>query len=319
MVDDDENSLPRPTIEPHLAPSLWNSPEPLIEGDGVWIFAGQRRAEFWPPHRHDHVQLLIGSKGCNATATSRDRDDFWRGKPLKADEVWLLPPGVEQKLRWREPAGMIGFLARQSVVRELCGFEIAEPTIRPLQQCIDRMPPIGLLCDDLRRHSQAHDQGTQRHIAAIGTACFSYLLRAHFSTNVAQLLPPAERAWQDVRARVDRYMLTHLSDPFSMAEIAKAARMSRWYFCRMFKEKTTVTPRYYFNRLRIVRARDLLANQGCTITQAMHTLGFHHYGHFRTAFRRHLKVEPAYFKQLYVNAIAGHGAATGGSAVTPLL
>ncbi|MGH6989950.1 MAG: methylated-DNA--[protein]-cysteine S-methyltransferase, partial [Stellaceae bacterium] len=67
--------------------------------------------------------------------------------------------------------------------------------------------------------------------------------------------------------------------PPALGELAAAAGLSPFYFHRLFKQATGVTPRQYAAAARAKRLRDELP-QSATVTQAIYDSGFNSSGHF---------------------------------------
>jgi len=58
--------------------------------------------------------------------------------------------------------------------------------------------------------------------------------------------------------RVKTLIAERLSDRFSLDELARAADLSRYHFCRVFRERTGESPIAYQQRLRVERAMELI-------------------------------------------------------------
>jgi len=84
--------------------------------------------------------------------------------------------------------------------------------------------------------------------------------------------------------------------------LAKAAGMSRFYFHRIFKAATGVTPKAYADAHRAERVRDELA-QSATVTEAIYGAGFNSSGRFYAASTDLLGMTPTAFRA------GGNGAA----------
>jgi AraC family transcriptional regulator of adaptative response/methylated-DNA-[protein]-cysteine methyltransferase len=88
----------------------------------------------------------------------------------------------------------------------------------------------------------------------------------------------------------------------SLDALAKAAGMSRFYFHRIFKAATGVTPKAYADAHRAERVRDELA-QSATVTEAIYGAGFNSSGRFYAASTDLLGMTPTAFRA------GGNGAA----------
>jgi AraC family transcriptional regulator len=102
------------------------------------------------------------------------------------------------------------------------------------------------------------------------------------------------------RARLQRvleYMQAHLDQELSLAALASIAQMSPYYFSRLFKQSTGLSPHQYLLRQRIERAKELLAGPRCRTAEVSDALGFPHQSHFTTTFHRWVGTTPRQYRQ----------------------
>jgi AraC family transcriptional regulator of adaptative response/methylated-DNA-[protein]-cysteine methyltransferase len=82
----------------------------------------------------------------------------------------------------------------------------------------------------------------------------------------------------------------------SLERLARGAGLSPYYFHRVFRETTGVTPRAYFAAHRARRVRDELVNRGKSVTQAIYDAGFNSGGRFYEAADGLLGMTPSRFR-----------------------
>ncbi len=276
-----------------LPPGLRVQRRPLVWGDGVWVYCDHQKPNFWPSHTHGLVQIMIGFEGADYQASWAGAKGRRVNEQIKADQIWILPAAMEQEVRWRQTADLIVLYAEPATIRSFCGQLPVTPSIRPIRDYTQREPAIGMLCDDLRRQAQQIKFDHEGHIGAVGALLASFVIRSHFLPHHAPASPAPMRAAD--RARVERYIAEHLSEPFSLPILAKVARMSRSHFCRKFKAETGFKPREYYNRCRILRAKEMLATGRYNFTEVAYQLGFSELGHFTRVFKKVLHAPPRSF------------------------
>jgi YesN/AraC family two-component response regulator len=86
--------------------------------------------------------------------------------------------------------------------------------------------------------------------------------------------------------RAVRYIEEHLDATLSLAHVAQVAGMSKYHFCRQFRECTGQYFREFLARRRVERAKELLKRQGRTITDVFRDVGFKDMTHFTRVFKR---------------------------------
>ncbi len=97
--------------------------------------------------------------------------------------------------------------------------------------------------------------------------------------------------------RAIRYIDEHLDAGLSLSAVARAAGMSTSHFCRRFKSVTGIYFREYLARRRIARAKELLKDQGRTITDVVQEVGFKDMTHFGRVFKRLEGLLPSEFRR----------------------
>jgi len=86
--------------------------------------------------------------------------------------------------------------------------------------------------------------------------------------------------------RAVRHIEANLEATLSLAEVARVAGMSKFHFCRRFRECTGQHFREFLARRRVERAKELLKRQGRTITDIFRDVGFKDMTHFARVFKR---------------------------------
>jgi AraC family transcriptional regulator len=99
--------------------------------------------------------------------------------------------------------------------------------------------------------------------------------------------------WQ--QRMVTSYIEEHLAEQISLATLAQLVRLSRYYFCRAFKQSIGEPPHRYHNNRRIEHAKTLLANPATSVTEIALELGFSETSSFTAAFRRATGMTPTAF------------------------
>jgi YesN/AraC family two-component response regulator len=98
--------------------------------------------------------------------------------------------------------------------------------------------------------------------------------------------------------RAIEYMKGHLEEDLTLSVLARAAAMSKFHFCRCFKEFTGRTVREFVGRLRVARAQELLRQSDRSITDACLDSGFNDLTHFARTFRRITGTSPSAYRKL---------------------
>ncbi|MBF6024323.1 helix-turn-helix domain-containing protein [Lysobacter niastensis] len=100
--------------------------------------------------------------------------------------------------------------------------------------------------------------------------------------------------------RIHDYMATHIGESISLESLARVACMSRFHFARRFRQSTGCSPMAFLLRMRIERARGLLADGDTRIADIAAELGFFDQSHFTRTFRRTTGMSPRAYARAQV-------------------
>ena len=106
---------------------------------------------------------------------------------------------------------------------------------------------------------------------------------AHSLSPVSSLRDPVQIAREFLRA--------HYADNVSLDELAQVAGMSAFHLCRRFRQEIGFPPHVYQTRLRLDRAKTLLA-QGVAPAVVAAQTGFYDQSHFGATFKRFVGFTP---------------------------
>ncbi len=88
------------------------------------------------------------------------------------------------------------------------------------------------------------------------------------------------------------------SEPLSLTQIAQSALLSRFYFARLFRDATGITPGRFLAAVRIHQAKRLLLNTSMSATDISCAVGYHSLGSFTNYFTTVVGVSPGRFRRL---------------------
>lgn len=119
------------------------------------------------------------------------------------------------------------------------------------------------------------------------------LIEALRSTSGDEAPPGLLRGLSDARlAAAIRKMHAHLARPWTVAELAKTAALSRSAFFDRFTRTVGLTPMEYLLAWRMAVARDLLRRHDHGIAEVAERVGYSSASTFSTAFSRHVGQPP---------------------------
>ena len=97
-------------------------------------------------------------------------------------------------------------------------------------------------------------------------------------------------------AQAKSFAQTHAGGPLTMRHAAQHVNLSPFYFCKLFRKATGLTFTDYVARVRMERARSLLANPWLRVTDVAGRAGFQSISQFNRVFRRHAGTSPTVYR-----------------------
>lgn len=85
--------------------------------------------------------------------------------------------------------------------------------------------------------------------------------------------------------RAKRHVRDHLGERLPLAEVARAAGLSPYHFCRVFRAATGLPLNDYINRCRIDAARGMLLKADARISEVAYEVGYRSLSQFNRVFR----------------------------------
>lgn len=169
---------------------------------------------------------------------------------------------------------------------------------------IELLPRVGFddpvaarVMEMLGREADVADPSSRLFVEQATDLLVTQLLRGH-SSHAAIRPPDAPRGlatWQ-VR-KVTAYMREHLGAPIGLDDLAHVAGLSRFHFCTAFRQATGSAPHEWLVRLRMERARQLLADPALPVTDIALAVGYETPSSFAAAFRKATGTTPTAFRR----------------------
>ena len=97
--------------------------------------------------------------------------------------------------------------------------------------------------------------------------------------------------------RMQDYILAHISEGVTLADLSRVANFSPWYAHRLFKELTDVSVAEYIRKLRLTEAAKRLKSEKCCVTELAMALGFESIDGFTRAFTREFGMTPSEYRR----------------------
>ncbi|MEO1388846.1 MAG: AraC family transcriptional regulator [Cyanobacteria bacterium J06634_6] len=116
----------------------------------------------------------------------------------------------------------------------------------------------------------------------------SYLIERHALSSPLRPVANAHRAVLQARD----YLRSHYQQDISLEQLSTVAGLSRFHFCRLFRQQIGVSASTYQMQLRLAQAKRLIV-EGISLSEVAIATGFYDQSHFGKHFKRYVGTTPA--------------------------
>jgi len=219
---------------------------------------------------------------------------------VPAGGVHLVPGGEEFGVRLNGVLETLHVYVRRAVIEEVAAEMIegdpaaleiparirdADPALRPLLAAVE-----GALQEDDAAGALLAD--------CLARAIAVRLVRDYAACRLRPPAPaPVPGGDRPPVARAIEFMRAHLDRSLDLAEIAAAAGRSPSHVARQFRAETGLAPHRYLVRLRLARAKEMLAGTAEPIAEIAAACGFSHQEHLTRLLKRDCGATPAAYRR----------------------
>jgi AraC-like DNA-binding protein len=285
----------------------------IISGKGNWAV---RYSEFGQPsfcivldgnarlavEGHEPITISAGDFVLLPTTPAFTISSFAPAPPVYMDPNKVT--GRKSELRYGEQKG-------QADMRSLGGsflFDCADPSLLvsllPTVVHVQGSARLSQLVLMVGEESAAEKPGGEFMLSKLVEMM---LVEAMRSTTTGSAPPGLLRGLGDERlAAALRHMHAHIDRPWTVAQLAKAAALSRSSFFERFARTVGAAPMEYLLSWRMEIAKDLLRRDELTISEVAERIGYGSTSTFSVAFSRHVGQPPSqYASRISASAAAG--------------
>lgn len=209
--------------------------------------------------------------------------------PLTRGDVFLARPGEHHHCVYRSdaPHEYFWILFECESNRALLEFLFEDPSLNFISPAEELKAELIDLCFSL----SGRDPSDENRFFSFFRLLHILKISAHNPLRPQHALP------EDL-TRLLSYIEEHLSEPISVAAIAKTLYISESTVERRFKEHLDMTPLDYIRKRKLQRAAQLLRD-GSSVLQAGLAAGYADNSHFIKLFRQHYGITPHHYKKRF--------------------
>ncbi|MEM7554877.1 MAG: AraC family transcriptional regulator, partial [Cyanobacteria bacterium P01_A01_bin.84] len=209
-------------------------------------------------------------------------------------DIAIYPAHSSQSFAWDKDAEFLLITLKSDLLGKL-GYELYQ------SDNVEIIPQLGSLFDPLiqqialalKTSLEIKEINNRLYADSMGNALALHLL-SHYSNRSYKIKPHNHQLSQTQLKQVVEYIDSNLDRDLSLAQLAAVIQLSEYYFARLFKQTTGITPHKYHIKCRVERAKKLLL-QGINISEVAQTVGFCSQAHLNYHFKRNVGATPKHF------------------------
>lgn len=97
-------------------------------------------------------------------------------------------------------------------------------------------------------------------------------------------------------ASAKQFVQSHVEESITLAQVVQHVKVSRFYFCKLFKKATGMTLTEYVSRVRVEKAKTLLMDTSLRISEVVYAAGFGSIPRFNSVFKRYVGMPPTEYR-----------------------
>jgi AraC family transcriptional regulator len=225
----------------------------------------------------------------------------WITYRLKKGSFFLTSGGAPYDCRWKavtaEPfeamSVFIELPVLQRALEEVFGDDAAKARLRDASAFTDATLSFMV--------AQVRAELLRRHASPLFLQGIAQAIAIHLARNYAEAGHESRRGSSSLPGyklrQITDWMAEHVAEEFNLDRLAAQAGLSKFYFNRLFKSATGVSPSHYHITLRMDAAKRLLRETKKSVVEIALDVGYANPSHFAQLFRRETGLSPSDYRQ----------------------
>ncbi|MCU1759794.1 helix-turn-helix domain-containing protein [Pseudomonas sp. 14P_8.1_Bac3] len=246
--------------------------------------------------------LIVWVLSGEAAIEEREPGEDWVASAVRQGDFFLTTSAVPYEMRWQVTSA-----APFVVMHVYLGLQLLERAIEETDQGVPdairlrevsggRDEALSLLLEQFRLELTTSAQTSPLLMQGIAQ-CLAVHLARHYRDDNAENIALRNALPAYKLRRVVSVMENTLDEEFRLSELAHEIGLSEYHFSRLFKRATGHSPSQYFIKLRMTRAKQLLAETDRSIIDIGMDVGYSSASHFSQVFKREVGVTPSHYRR----------------------
>lgn len=230
--------------------------------------------------RHGNPLCALLARQNKACAACRHTHHELTSGPQDAPRTVKCFAGLnETAIPLRASGQVIGFLRTGEVLDH-------QPDEASFLQVVARMKELGVKVQEEKfreAYFQSQVFSEERYEAVLQLL---KIFAQHLSLVAHQIVVQTAHAECPNITKARAFIDANYAEDLSLAAVARAARMSTFYFCKQFKKATGLSFTEYLGRVRVEKAKEQLLKPHARVSEIAYEVGFQSLTHFNRVFKK---------------------------------
>ena len=269
---------------PHTNPSSAVPFKRKATWEGIRLEHYRLSAGELPEHCHqEHVVLIAMNDGCRGEI--RTASGLRINGTQNSGNVCVLPSGLAHSASLEDPCEQLALHLDPSLVRRAASESLKTGNFEVAETCKRSDGVISSIGMALLGELESEGLSGRLYAESLANVLAVHLLR-HYTTGTETVRRFSGGLSAQRLRQVTAFVAENYSNDIRLSQLAQVAGMSNFHFAREFKRTTGTTPHQYLIKIRVERAKALLAKGEMPLIEVGLQSGFSHQSHFTRLFRR---------------------------------
>ncbi|MDJ0659318.1 MAG: AraC family transcriptional regulator [Crocosphaera sp.] len=220
-----------------------------------------------------------------------------KGATFRVGDISFAPSQTLHKFCWTQTLEPVHLMLEPDFVAQVA-HELIDPDCVTLKNChFISDPLIYQIVIAILKQLETNAFDSKLYVESAASFLSVHLLK-HYSTH-----PRGHRSILETKNKLANYKINqginyieaHLTENLSLETIANYLGISRYHFCRIFKQSMGLSPHQYVIQQRVEKAKRMLREGNLSISDIAYACGFAHQSHFNYHFKKLTGVTPREF------------------------
>ncbi|MBD2466005.1 helix-turn-helix transcriptional regulator [Oscillatoria sp. FACHB-1407] len=215
---------------------------------------------------------------------------------IQKGDIALVPADIPHQKLWQSDCEFTLLLLDPIYIAHIAHETVDGDRVHLLPHFAEADPLIYQIGTALKSALTSEQPSTHLYIDSLSTALAAHLIM-HYSTTKLKISMIDNGLPKQTLEKVIDYIYTHLGQEVTLSQLANLTGMSQYYFCRLFKQSTGLSPHQYLIQKRVEQAKQLLIERKSPIADIALQCGFTNQSHLNRHFKRIVGVTPLTFQR----------------------